>query len=49
VAAIASQTGVEIDRRKVQVDHIKTTGSHQVAVKLHSDVEFPVTVDVVAK
>lgn len=49
VAAIATQTGVEIDRRKVHVDHLKTTGTYQVSVKLHSDVEFPVTVDVVAK
>lgn len=46
--AVASQTGVELDRRKLHLDEpIKTLGTHQVAVKLHSDVEFPVTVEVV--
>ncbi len=49
VAAIAAQTRIEIDRRKVRVtDHIKTTGEHQVQIRLHSDVEFPVTVSVAA-
>ena len=48
VAAVSSQTGVELDRRRVHLaEPIKTLGTHQVAVKLHSDVEFPVTVEVV--
>jgi len=48
--AIESQTGVEIDRRKLQLDEsLKTLGTHVVPVKLHSDVEFPVTVEVVAE
>jgi len=47
VAAVAAQTGVELDRRRVHLnDPIKSVGTHQVAVKLHSDVEFPVTVEV---
>ena len=48
-AAIESQTSIVIDKRKLTVDHIKTTGTYQVATKLHSDVEFPVTLEVVAK
>jgi large subunit ribosomal protein L9 len=48
VAAIEAQTGVVVDRRKVHMsDHIKSLGSHSVPVKLHSDVEFAVTVEVV--
>jgi len=47
-SAVAEQTGVELDRRKLQLDEpIKTLGTHEVPVKLHSDVEFRVTVDVV--
>ena len=49
VEAIAAQTGIEIDRRRVVLDdHIKTLGTHQVPVKLHSEVEFPVTIEVTA-
>jgi large subunit ribosomal protein L9 len=49
-AAIAAQTNVQIDRRKlVLAEPIKTLGTHIVPAKLHADVEFPVTVDVVAE
>lgn len=45
--AILEQAGVEIDRKSIHLDeHIKTTGSHQVQIRLHGDVEFPVTVEV---
>jgi len=48
--AILSQTGVEIDRKVLTIDEpIKTIGTHLVPAKLHSDVEFPVTVEVVAE
>jgi large subunit ribosomal protein L9 len=48
VAAIAAQVSVELDRRKLALEEpIKTLGSHQVIVKLHADVEFPVTIEVV--
>jgi large subunit ribosomal protein L9 len=48
VAAITAQTGVELDRRRIHLDEpIKSLGTHQVPVKLHADVEFPVTVEVV--
>ena len=49
VAAIAEQTGIEIDRKKVRLDEpIKTSGTHLVPVKLHTDVEFPVTLEIVS-
>jgi large subunit ribosomal protein L9 len=47
--AIKAQTTIDIDRRKLHLDQIKTLGNHQVSVRLHSDVEFPVTIDVVTK
>lgn len=48
VDAVSDQTGVELDRRRLRLDDpIKSTGTHEVPVKLHSEVEFRVTVDVV--
>lgn len=48
--AVAAQTGIELDRRTLRLDEpIKALGEHLVPVRLHADVEFPVTVDVVAK
>jgi large subunit ribosomal protein L9 len=47
--AIVAQTGVEIDRKQLVLpEPIKTVGTHFVPAKLHPDVEFPVTVEVVA-
>jgi large subunit ribosomal protein L9 len=47
VAAVQEQAGVELDRRKVVLaDPIREVGTHLVTVKLHSDVEFPVTLEV---
>ena len=49
VAAIAAQSGVTLERKQIHLaDAIKALGSHSVAVKLHSDVEFPVNLEVVA-
>jgi large subunit ribosomal protein L9 len=46
--AVTAQTRVELDRRRLHLDEpIKTIGTHEVPVKLHSEVEFRVTVDVV--
>ena len=45
--AVEAQTGVHLDRRKLQVEPIKTLGTHEVPVRLHSDVEVPLTIDVV--
>lgn len=48
VAAVREQTGIELDRRQVELEPIKTLGQHSVRAKLHSDVSFPITLDVVA-
>src|SRR5699024_3760813 len=46
-AAIEAQTGVKVDRKQLRMDEpIKAVGTHAVPVKLHADVEFPVTVEV---
>ena len=47
-AAVQDQTGVEVDRRKLHLDEpIKSLGTHQVPTRLHPDVEFAITVEVV--
>ena len=47
VHAVQEQTGVELDRRKLRLDDpIRTLGTHEVPVKLHSDVEFRITLEV---
>jgi large subunit ribosomal protein L9 len=49
VEAVTSQTGIELERRRLHLDEpIKSIGTHQVTAKLHADVEFPITVEVVA-
>ena len=46
--SIAEQAGLHIDRFRLQMpEPIKSLGSHQVPARLHSEVEFPVTVEVV--
>lgn len=48
VDAVAEQTHVILDRRRLHLgEPIKTLGTHEVPVKLHADVEFRVTVEVV--
>jgi large subunit ribosomal protein L9 len=47
--AVQEQTGIELDRRKLHLDEpIKSLGTHQIATRLHSDVEFAITVEVVS-
>jgi large subunit ribosomal protein L9 len=47
VDAVADQTNVTLDRRRLHLDEpIKTLGTHEIPVKLHSEVEFRVTVEV---
>ncbi len=48
-AAVEEQTRISLDRKKLHIDHVKTTGTYQVSAKLHHDVEFPITVEVVGK
>ena len=46
--AVESQTGVSVDRRRVHLDDaIKSIGTHEVAVRLHADVEARLSVEVV--
>ncbi len=47
--AINEQASVELDRKVLSLaEPIKSLGTHSVQVKLHADVEFPVTVEVVS-
>jgi len=47
VAAVLKQAHVELDRKSLRLDEpIKAIGSHQVAVHLHAEVEFPLTIEV---
>ncbi len=47
VEAIAAQTGVELDRKMLDLaEGIKTVGTHMVTVQPHDEVQFPVTVEV---
>ena len=48
--AIGAQAGVEVDRRAVHLEEpIRSVGMHEVRVKLFTDVEPVVTVEVVAQ
>lgn len=50
VDAIASQTGVAVDRKAVHLEEpIRTLGTHEIRVTLFPDVEPVVTVEVVAQ
>jgi large subunit ribosomal protein L9 len=48
VDAVSEQTGVALDRRQLDVDPIKSTGQHTVTARLHADVSFPITVEVIS-
>jgi len=48
VAAVEAQTGISIDRHRVEVDVIKSLGQHTATARLHSDVAFPITLEVIA-
>lgn len=46
--AVTAQTGITLDRRRVHLeDPIKNLGSHEIAVRLHTDVEARLQVEVV--
>jgi len=48
-AAVKDSGGPELDRRRIEVpDPIKTTGSHTVKVRLHSEVSASVNIEVQA-
>ena len=50
VAAIKSAGGPNLDKRTVQLPkaHIKTTGTHPIAVRLHPEIDASVSLEVVA-
>jgi large subunit ribosomal protein L9 len=46
--ALNAQTGINLDKKQINlVEPIKTLGSHDVSIRLHSDVQFTVNVNVV--
>ncbi len=48
IQSVSDQVGIELDRRRLALaEPIKALGVHEIPVKLHSDVEFRVTVEVV--
>ena len=47
--AVSEQTGITIDRKRLVAEPIKSLGTHSVSAKLHADVEFPITVEVIAR
>lgn len=47
-AALEKQTGVAIDRRKLDIETIKTHGTYTATVKLYTDISATFTVDVCA-
>ena len=49
VEAVAAQADIELDRKRLALDQpLKELGTHHVQVKLHPEVSFPVTVEVIA-
>lgn len=48
-AAVEADAKVALDRKKLHVDHVKTTGTYTATARLHADVEFPITFEVGAK
>lgn len=47
--AVEAQAGATIDRRRLELSEpIKELGTHEVPVRLHPDVQFRITVEVVA-
>jgi large subunit ribosomal protein L9 len=46
--AVHAQKGIELDRKVLRLDEpIKSTGQHYVSAKLHADVQFQISVEVV--
>lgn len=49
VSAVQEQTGIDLDRRKLgHHEPIRTVGTHEIPVQLHSDVKFQITLEVSA-
>ena len=47
--AVAAQFDIELDRRALHIEEpIREVGTHKVVARLHTDVQFEITVEVVA-
>ena len=46
--AVAEQANIMLERKALDSDGIKELGSHMVAAKPHPEVEFSITVEVIA-
>lgn len=50
VEAVKAQTEIELDRKIITIDEpIKAAGTHYVMAKVHHEVQFPITIEVVAE
>lgn len=48
VQGIQRFTGIELERGQIEIDKpIKAIGLHEITIKAHPDVEFPLTVDII--
>jgi len=48
VEGIKRFTGVELDREQVHIpDPVRSIGLHEIQIRLHPEVEFPLTLDVI--
>ncbi|WP_420639609.1 50S ribosomal protein L9 [Candidatus Poriferisocius sp.] len=48
VRAVAEQANIMLERKAIEAEAIKELGSHVVTAKPHPEVEFPITVEVLA-
>ncbi|WP_419924373.1 50S ribosomal protein L9 [Candidatus Poriferisocius sp.] len=48
VRAVAEQANIMLERKALSSEGIKELGSHMVTAKPHPEVEFPITVEVIA-
>ena len=47
VEAVQAQTGIELERRQITLEPVKTLGTHSATASLHPAVSFPITLEVV--
>lgn len=48
VEGVQKFTGIQLERRAVRLDEpIKNIGLHEATIKLHADVEFPLSLDII--
>lgn len=48
VEGVKKFTGIELDRKTVRLaEPIKSIGLHEATIKLHADVEFPLSLDII--